>query len=217
MIIDTHSHAYPGKYLDLMPHISKGYVRGRGYRRFNHHDYLNVLDKHGIDMGVLSCTGGPIERETDKEKALELCRVINDTFAEAHNKYPKRFTAFARLPMLNMDNSINEMRRCFNDLGMHGVMAPTNLSGKYLDEDEFKPFWDEFAPLGKPLFLHPTNAPCKPNWNIYSLHQKLLWPADSTLAISRIVYSGIFDRYPNLKLIGSHLGGMILNYPDRLN
>ncbi len=217
MIIDTHFHAYPGKYLDMMPHISKGYVRGRGYRRFNHQEYLDVLDKYGVDIGVLSCTAGSMEHEANREKVLALCKVINDTFAETHAKHPQRFTAFARLPMLHMDDCVKEMRRCFDDLGMHGVMVPTNLAGKYLDEPEFKPFWDEFVPIGKPLFLHPTNAPCTPNWNIYSLHQKMLWPADSTLAISRIVYSGIFDRYPTLKLIGSHLGGMILNYLDRLN
>ena len=217
MIIDTHFHAYPGKYLDMMPQISKGYVRGRGYRRFNHQEYLEVLDKYGVHMGVLSCTAGSMEHEANREKVLALCKVINDAFAEAHAKHPQRFTAFARLPMLHMDDCVKEMRRCFDELGMHGVMVPTNLAGKYLDEPEFKPFWDEFVPIGKPLFLHPTNAPCTPNWNIYSLHQKMLWPADSTLAISRIVYSGIFDRYPTLKLIGSHLGGMILNYLDRLN
>ncbi len=108
-------------------------------------------------------------------------------------------------------------RGYFDELGMHGVMVPTNLAGKYLDDPEFKPFLDELHEAGKPLFLHPANAPCEPNWNKYSLHQKMLCPADSTLSISRIVYSGILDRYPKLDLIGSHLGGMILTYLDRLN
>jgi predicted TIM-barrel fold metal-dependent hydrolase len=97
------------------------------------------------------------------------------------------------------------------------VILSTNLAGKYLDEPEFKPFWDALEAGGKPLFLHPANAPCQANWNKYSLHQKLLWPTDSSLAISRIVYSGVFDRYPAIKLIASHLGGMILLYLDRLN
>jgi aminocarboxymuconate-semialdehyde decarboxylase len=217
MIIDTHFHAYPAKYLDMMPQISQGYVRGRGYLRFDSQEYLDVLDQYGVNMGVLSCTGGPIEHQGNREKVVELCKAINDTFAEAHERYPQRFTAFARLPMLYMDDCLKELRRCFDELGMHGLMVPTNLAGKYLDEAEFKPFWDEYVPTGKPLFLHPTNAPCSPNWNLYSLHQKMYWPADSTLAISRLVFSGIFDRYPNLKLIGSHLGGMVLNYLDRLN
>ena len=94
---------------------------------------------------------------------------------------------------------------------------PTNVAGKYIDEPQFKPFWDALAAGGKPLFIHPANAPCQSNWDKYSLHQKILWPTDSTLAISRIVYAGIFDHYPNLKMIASHLGGMILLYLDRLN
>ena len=100
---------------------------------------------------------------------------------------------------------------------MHGVMMPTNLAGKYLDEAEFNPFWDALAAEGKPLFLHPANAPCQANWNKYSSIKKFSGPPDSTLALSRIVYCGVLDRYPNLKLIASHLGGMILLYHDRLN
>ena len=216
MIIDTHFHAFPGKFLELMPEARRD-VRGVGFHAFGHQEYLDVMDKHGIDIGVLSNTGGRIEKQGDRAKALELCKAINDAFAEAHRKHPKRFKAFARLPMLNLDDCVRELQRCYNDLGMHGVMLPTNLAGKYLDEPEFKPFWDALAEGGKPLFLHPANAPCQANWDKYSLHQKILWPTDSTLALSRIVYNGVFDRYPNLKVIASHLGGMILLYLDRLN
>ncbi len=94
MIIDTHFHAFPGKYLDLMANNSTGYASRREYRRFNHREYLEVLDKWG--------TAAPIERQASKGKALELCKAINDAFAEAHAKHPKRFMAFARLPMLNV-------------------------------------------------------------------------------------------------------------------
>jgi aminocarboxymuconate-semialdehyde decarboxylase len=126
-------------------------------------------------------------------------------------------TAFARLPMIDMDDCVRELERCTKDLKMHGVMMPTNVAGKYIDEPEFTPFWDALATGDNPLFLHPSNAPCQSNWDKYSLHQKILWPTDSTLAISRIIYAGIFDRYPKLQMIASHLGGMILLYLDRLN
>jgi aminocarboxymuconate-semialdehyde decarboxylase len=174
------------------------------------------MDKYGIDIGVLSNTGGRIEK-SGRARALELCQILNDAFADAHVKYPRRFMAFARLPMVDMDDCVRELERCYKQLNLHGVMMPTNVAGKYIDESEFKPFWDALAAGEKPLFLHPANAPCQSNWDKYSLHQKILWPTDSTLAISRIVYAGIFDRYPKLKLIGSHLGGMILLYLDRLN
>lgn len=216
MIIDTHFHAFPGKFLDLMPE-AKNDVRGVGFHAFDHREYLDVMDKYGIDIGVLSNTGGRIEKGGNRANALELCKILNDSFADAHAKHPRRFKGFARLPMVDIDDALRELDRCYKDLGMHGVMMPTNLAGKYLDEPEFQPFWEALAQQGKPLFIHPTNAPCQPNWNKYSLHQKILWPTDSTLALSRIVYSGIFDRHPGLKLIASHLGGMILLYLDRLN
>ena len=215
MIIDTHFHAFPGRFLDLLPDAQND-VRGVGFRAFDHREYLDVMDKYGIDIGVLSNTGGRIEK-SGRVRALELCKILNDAFAEAHAKYPQRFMAFARLPMADMDDCVRELERCYKELKMHGVMMPTNVAGKYIDEAEFKPFLDALAAENRPLFLHPANAPCQSNWDKYSLHQKILWPTDSTLAISRIVYAGIYDRYPDLKMIASHLGGMILLYLDRLN
>jgi predicted TIM-barrel fold metal-dependent hydrolase len=215
MIIDTHFHAFPGKFLELVPEAQND-VRGVGFHAFDHREYLDTMDRYGIDIGVLSNTGGRIEK-TGRARALELCRILNDSFADAHARHPRRFLAFARLPMVDMEDCVRELERCYKDLEMHGVMMPTNIAGRYIDEPEFAPFWGALAAGGKPLFMHPCNAPCQSNWDKYSLHQKILWPTDSTLAISRIVYAGIFDRYPGLKMIASHLGGMILLYLDRLN
>lgn len=217
MIIDTHFHAFPGKYLDRVPEQSANDPRGAGFHAFDHREYLDVMDRYGVDIGVLSNTGGRIEQGGDRTRALDLCKILNDEFANAHAKHPRRFKAFARLPMLDMDAALREMERCYGALKMHGVMLPTNLAGKYLDDVFYEPFWQALAAAGKPLFLHPANAPCQANWNRFSLHQKILWPTDTTLAVSRIVYSGVFDRHPDLKLIAAHLGGMILIYPDRLN
>ena len=195
MIIDTHFHAFPGKFLDLVPEAQND-VRGVGFHAFDHAEYLNTMDKYGIDIGVLSNTGGRIEKAGNRGRALELCQILNDSFAAAHAKHPTRFMAFARLPMVDMDDCVRELERCHKDLKMAGVMMPTNVAGKYIDEAEFNPFWDALAAGGKPLFLHPSNAPCQSNWDKYSLHQKILWPTDSTLAISRIVYAGIFGMSP---------------------
>lgn len=216
MIIDTHFHAFPGKFLNLVPDAQND-VRGVGFHAFEHREYLDTMDRHGIDIGVLSNTGGRIEKSGDRTRALELCKILNDAFADAHERHPNRFLAFARLPMIDVDDCVRELERCYKDLKMHGVMMPTNVVGKYIDEPEFEPFWQVLAAGRKPLFLHPANAPCQSNWDKYSLHQKILWPTDSTLAISRIVYAGVLDRYPDLKMIASHLGGMILLYLDRLN
>ena len=105
MIIDTHFHAFPGKFLELMPE-AKNDVRGVGFHPFDHREYLNVMDQYGIDIGVLSNTGGRIEKGGDRAKALDLCKILNDSFADAHAKHPHRFKAFARLPMVDMDDCV---------------------------------------------------------------------------------------------------------------
>jgi len=110
MIIDTHLHAFPGKFLELLPE-AKNDVRGVGFHALDHQEYLNVMDKYGIDIGVLSNTGGRIEKVGGRPKALKLCKVLNDAFAEAHAKHPKRFLSFSRLPMLD----VGELERCYKE------------------------------------------------------------------------------------------------------
>jgi predicted TIM-barrel fold metal-dependent hydrolase len=93
MIIDTHFHAFPRKFLEQMPEAQND-VRGVGFHAFDHPEYLEVMDRHGIDVGVLSNTGGRIEKAGNRTKAVELCKILNDSFADAHARHPKRFKAF---------------------------------------------------------------------------------------------------------------------------
>ena len=218
MIIDTHFHAFPAKFLEMMPGASKGDPRGVGFHPFSYEEYIGHLDKYGIDVGVLSNPAGAIEGGLNREKAKELAQVCNDAYADYCSHYPQRLKWLARIPLVDPDDAIEELHRCYRDLGAHGVILPTNIGGeKSLDDPEYRTFWAEAVGYDQPVFLHPCNAPCDPRWHKFSLLQKLNWPADSSLAISRLVLSGIFDRHQTLKLIGSHLGGMTLMYLDRLN
>src|SRR5262249_16875274 len=176
MIIDTHFHAFPGKYLARVPEQSANDPRGVGFHAFDHREYLDVMDRYGVDVGVLSNTGGRIEQGGEKGGGLARCRILNDEFADAHAKPPRRFKAFARLPMLDMDDALREMERCYRDLRMHGVMLPTNLAGKYLDEPFYEPFWQALVAPGKPMVLHPAIAPSQADWSCFSVHQKILSP-----------------------------------------
>ena len=94
MIIDTHFHAFPGKFLDLVPE-ARNDVRGVGFHAFDHREYLDTMDKYGIDIGVLSNTGGRVEKGGDRARALELCRILNDAFAE---RMPSTRNALWHLP-----------------------------------------------------------------------------------------------------------------------
>jgi predicted TIM-barrel fold metal-dependent hydrolase len=139
MIIDTHFHAFPMKYLELLPE-AKNDSRGTGLHAFDHHEYLNVMDKYGIDIGVLSNTAGRIEKLGSRQRAKELCQVANDDFADAHAKHPQRFRSFARLPMLDVDDCVRELERCYKELHMDGVIMPTNVAGKYIDSRNSRHF-----------------------------------------------------------------------------
>ena len=218
MIIDTHFHAFPAKFLELVPEASRGDPRGVGFHPFTYEEYIGHLDTYGIDIGVLSNPAGGIEVGFNRKRALELATLCNDAYADYCSRHPDRLKWFARIPLVHMDDALTELHRCFRELGAHGVVLPTNIGGeKSLDDPEYRPFWAEATRYDVPIFLHPHNALCHPRWHKYSLLQKLNWPADSTLALSRLVLSGIFDRHPLLKLIGAHLGGMTLMYLDRLN
>lgn len=218
MIIDTHFHAFPPVFLERLPQVSRGDPRGVGFHPFTYEEYISHLDRYGIDIGVLSNPAGGMEVGFDRRRALDLAVACNDAYAEYSSRYPDRLKWFARVPMVHMDDALAELDRCLRELGAHGVILPTNIGGeRSLDEPEYRPFWAAATRYDVPVFLHPTHALCHPRWHQYSLRQKLNWPADSTLALSRLVLSGIFDRHPNLKLIGSHLGGMTLLYLDRLN
>jgi len=218
MIIDIHSHAYPADYLAMLPEASRVDCRGIGFLPFSYDEYIGHLDAYGIDIGVLSNPAGGIEVGFDRGRALKLATVSNDAYADYCHRGPSRLKWLARIPLVHPDDALSELNRCSGELGAHGVMLPTNIGGeKSLDDPEYRPFWAEVARCDLPVLLHPVNAPCHSRWQKYSLLQKINWPADSTLALSRLVLSGIFDRHPALKLIGAHLGGMLLMYLDRLN
>ncbi len=218
MIIDTHCHAYPGNYLDMLPDASRVDCRGIGFLPFSYEEYMGHLDKYGIDIALLSNPAGNMEVGFKRDQALKQAMVCNDAYADYCRRAPHRLRWLARIPLVHLDDALGELHRCLGELGAQGVILPTNIgSEKSLDDPEYRPFWAEAARYDLPILLHPCNAPCHPRWHKYSLLQKINWPADSALALSRLVLSGIFDRHPDLKIVGAHLGGMLLMYLDRLN
>jgi aminocarboxymuconate-semialdehyde decarboxylase len=215
MIVDTHCHAFPGAYLDRLPSQSAN-VRGVPFRRFDADEYIAVMDRHRVSVGVLSNQAAQIETLGDPLLAIELARALNDGLIEGAIASPDRFRSFVRLPMLETDAALAELDRIAGAPGVVGVCSPTNVAGRYLDEPWAEPIWRALADRSMPLFLHPTYAPCSAKWDLYALKHKLLWPVDTTLALSRIVYSGVLDRHP-VTIIAAHLGGVVLQHLDRLN
>lgn len=184
---------------------------------------FEVMDMFGEEyQQVLSLASPPLEKFAGPQGALELSQIGSDSMAELCQKYPDRFPAFiGTAPMNNPDALIEECRRAIDDLGAAGMQIFTNISGKPVDLPEYAPFFDYMAKAGKPIWLHPARAQNFSDYESesrseYEIWWTLGWPYESSAAMARMVFSGMFDKYPGLKVITHHAGGMIPYFEGRV-
>lgn len=175
---------------------------------------LAAMDEGGIDISILSHTIPGVQGILDPADAVVAAREVNDFLAETVRRHPTRFAGFASLPLQDPAAAAVELERCVRRLGFKGAMVNgyADVAGParaaYLDEPQYLPFWDAVAALGVPIYLHPR-PPVEQR--AYDGHAELLgatWgfaPETATHAL-RLVYSGLFDRLPNLTVILGHLG-----------
>lgn len=161
------------------------------------------MDQAGVSMEVLSL---PFIYATLDEHAPEICRRVNDAYAGMQTLAPKRFRGFAHLPFNNVDAALRELSRCIDELDFGGVAITSNIGGRYLDEADFEPFWKEVNRRRVPVFMHPIESPCYKDVFRSAI---LSFPFDTTLAIARLVCSGLYERYPDIVLIAAHQGGAL--------
>jgi len=141
----------------------------------------------------------------------ELCRKHSDCFP----------TFAAALCLTDIDGSIAEARRAIKELGARGVLIYTSIAGEPLDQPKFDPFFAALAELDAPIWLHPERTAAIPDYlgekkSRYEMWWCLGWPYDTSVAMIRMVFCGLFDRYPKLRIITHHLGGMIPYYDGRV-
>lgn len=184
---------------------------------------FQVMDMFGPDyLQVLSLASPPLERIAGPQRALELSRIGSDSMAELCAKYPDRFPAFiGTVPMNNPDAMTQECRRAIEDLGAAGMQIYTNVSGKPLDLPQFDPLFEYMAQAGRPLWLHPARGENFPDYlsekrSEYEIWWTFGWPYETSAAMARMVFSGLFDRHPGLKIITHHAGGMIPFFEGRV-
>lgn len=184
---------------------------------------FEVMDMFGPDyQQILSLASPPLEKFAGPEVALELSQIGSDAMAELVQKYPDRFPSFiATAPMNNPDAVVEESRRAIEDLGAGGVQIFTNINGKPLDLAEFEPFFDYMAKSGKPIFLHPARTQEFADYETetrseYEIFWTLGWPYETSATMARMVFSRMFDKFPGLKVITHHAGGMIPYFEGRV-
>jgi predicted TIM-barrel fold metal-dependent hydrolase len=163
----------------------------------------------------------PIEALGDPQKSPELAALANDGLAELVAKHPNRFAGFiAALPMNNPAAAVKEIERALKKLGAVGAQIFTNVNGRPLDEPDFLPIFEKMAELDAPIWVHPARGSGFPDYQSekkskFELWWVFGWPYETSIFMARIVFAGLFDRFPKLKIITHHLGGMVPYFSGR--
>lgn len=169
---------------------------------------LEIMDAAGIDMSVLSLAGPGVQVERDTDVAVRRAMECNDFLGERMRDQP-RFGGLAHLPMQDPAVASDELERCMTELGFQGAMINGQTNGAYLDEDRFSPFWERAEALDAPIYVHPANPTDLPS--MYRDHSELFgpvwsWTVETANHALRLVFGGVFDRFPKAKLILGHMG-----------
>lgn len=226
MHIDFHCHFYPEEYLKKLE-ASKGDVRIETNEKgekiilsmgakagpvtedfFDIEVRLDKIKQNRIDMQILTTPHPGIDRFTPDESA-EMSRIINDGLSRVVKKYPNNFQALAMLPLIDTRLALKELDRAIFDLGLKGLCMLTNVAGQTTDSDFLLPVYERAQALGVPIFIHPTTpvgAQVMKEWRLAII---LGFEFDVMLSATRLAYSGILERYPELDFVIAHLGAGI--------
>ncbi len=178
---------------------------------------LEAMDRYGVDVAVLSLST-PNLFFLPGERQPALARQMNDAYAEAARKYPDRIKAFASIPMDAPDEALRELHRAIDELEMNGVVLLSNLGGNRLTDPRYRPFFEEADRMGLCIFIHPM-LPGGPqdNWSDHVLGPIVAFTFDTSLAVARMAYEGMFKDFPNIKWLIAHAGGAIPWLMERID
>ncbi|MBI2528493.1 MAG: amidohydrolase [Candidatus Rokubacteria bacterium] len=167
---------------------------------------LEAMDRQGVTVHALSLMP-PMVYWADEALGTRLARLVNDAMAQAARAHPGRLVGLATLPMQAPAAAAAEAERAVRELGCRGVYLGTNVRGRDLDDPAFLPVFEAIAALGVPIFLHPINVIGGERLGPYYLHNLLGNPFDTAVAAARLVYGGVLDRFPALRVCLPHAGG----------
>jgi uncharacterized protein len=176
---------------------------------------LRVVDAFTDYAQILSYSVPPIEVMVEPAKVEGLTRILNDGLAEIVERHPHHFPGFiAQAALAAPDAGVAEAERAIRDLGALGVQIYTNVNGKPLDRPEFEPFFAAMERLGKPVWMHPARGASHPDYldeerSLYEIWWTFGWSYETATAMARLVFSKTIEKYPNLKIIVHHFGGIV--------
>ena len=183
---------------------------------------FRIMDRHPDVAQVLTLPGTTVEELVEQKEAVDLAKRINDEMAEIVYKYPERFAAgVAVLPLSNIDASLKEIDRAINDLKLRGILIRIPINGKPVDRPEFFPIYEKMCEHNLPIWFHPQSSPKIPNFPDETESKYFVWHLwglvwETTVAMTRLVFSGVLEKYPKLKIITHHSGGMTPFFAGRI-
>ena len=235
--IDVHNHISSQAYIDLLTEHGKSLfslqkdmeghtVVMRGDARFmtfteqmfDPEIRLVEMTAVGVQRQLLSYTC-PNCYWAEDSIALNICQVMNNHVKEVCDRWPDRFSGLASLPMQNVDMALHELERAVDQLEMVGLIILANVNELPLDDDRFDPLWAALNERKLPVLLHPTTPPGVDMMGMdkYGLVPSVGFMIDTTLAVTRMVLGGVFERYPDWPLIVSHAGATLPYLASRLD
>lgn len=226
MKIDIFCHVIPVKYKDSLlsknPNAFAKHYKGTRITPLEGAPALadwdirfRIMDRYPDYVQVLSIGAPSVETVLSPEDAAEVARVANDELVELVMKYPHRFVgAIACLPMNDIDAALKEADRAIQHLKFRGVQINTSINGKPLDSPEFMPLYEKMVNYDLPIWIHPVREASIPDYpteneSKYQVARVFGWPYETAITMHRLVFSGVLDKYPKLKIITHHAGGIL--------
>lgn len=231
---DLHTHYYPPSYFEKIRELPSEFsfdkspsgqtiITYRGARFFgvtppmtDVAKRLEDMDRVGIDVEVVSLST-PNVFFTDAQHQPEIARIVNDAYAELVAQHPTRFKGFASIPMDDPDAALHELHRAIDELKMNGVILLSNIAGKPLTSPQYRSFFEEANRMKLCILLHPM-LPANPEpFREYVLGPIVGFMFDTTLAVARMCFDGMFRDFPDIRWIVAHLGGAVPYLMERMD
>ncbi|HYW58915.1 MAG TPA: amidohydrolase family protein [Xanthobacteraceae bacterium] len=233
MTIDIHGHFVDPHYLDELKRVmaldlektsdGKTLMRHNGYTlawtrpdMFDIWHRLRDMDQKGIDRRVLTVSTPSVYPWTGPDQ-VRMARHVNDMLARDCRAHPDRFIGFASLPLHDVEASLAEIDRAVGELGMKGVAIGSNIGGPPLNDPRFEPLWAKIDAMRLPVFEHPMFPKDTTEMGEFELPLRVGLIFDTTLVAARLIYGGVFERYPNFPYILAHTGGALIVLLERLD
>ncbi|MPZ24372.1 MAG: amidohydrolase family protein [Dehalococcoidia bacterium] len=168
---------------------------------------LKLMDERHIDLAAICPSPGLFHSYHPAEHVIPSHQRVNDHLSQLKRQYPDRFAPLGALPMQDPDAAITELERCMGELGLNGVEIETNVAGKNLDAPEFRPVFKRASELGAVIFMHPLMVLGPDRLRSWYLGNFIGNPSDTAVAVASLIFGGILEEFPELKIVCAHGGG----------